>query len=64
MNGPQARQNTTLLAHALLRGATVVAASADELAAAADIHHGTAMITAGSVTVGAGQRLRVFAVVS
>jgi acyl-CoA synthetase (AMP-forming)/AMP-acid ligase II len=58
------RSYTALLDHALLRGATVVAASPDELAAAADIHHGTAMITAGSVTVGAGQRLRVFAVAS
>src|SRR3984893_3310586 len=56
------RSYTALLDHALLRGATVVAAGADELAAAADIHHGTAMIAAGSVAVGPGQRLRVFAV--
>jgi hypothetical protein len=58
------RSYTALLDHALLRGATVVAAGADELAAAADIHHGTAMIAAGSVAVGPGQRLRVFAVAS
>jgi hypothetical protein len=58
------RSYTALLDHALLRGATVVAARADELAAAADIHHGTAMIAAGSVAVGPGQRLRVFAVAS
>jgi acyl-CoA synthetase (AMP-forming)/AMP-acid ligase II len=58
------RSYTALLDHALLRGATVVAASPDELAAATDIHHGTAMITAGSVTLGAGRRLRVFAVAS
>ncbi len=58
------RSYTALLDHALLRGATVVAANADELGAAADIHHGTAMIAAGSVAVGAGQRLRVFAVAS
>jgi len=55
---------TALLDHALLRGATVVASRAEDLATAADIHHGTAMITAGSVAVGAGQRLRVFAVAS
>jgi acyl-CoA synthetase (AMP-forming)/AMP-acid ligase II len=59
------RSYTALLDHALLRGATVVAARADELDAAADIHHGTAMIAAGSVAVGPGQRrLRVFAVAS
>src|SRR5215467_2887566 len=58
------RSYTTLLDHALLSGATVVAAEAGELAAAADIHHGTAMIAPGSVTAGAGQRLRVFAVAS
>jgi len=58
------RSYTALLDHALLRGATVVAARAEELATAADIHHGTAMIAAGSVAVGDGQRLRVFAVAS
>jgi non-ribosomal peptide synthetase component F len=58
------RSYTALLDHALLCGATVVAAGADELAAAADVYHGTAMIVAGSVAVGAGERLRVFAVAS
>lgn len=58
------RSYTTLLDHALLSGATVVAADTEELAAAADIHHGTAMIAAGSVMAGAGQRLRVIAVAS
>jgi acyl-CoA synthetase (AMP-forming)/AMP-acid ligase II len=58
------RSYTALLDHALLRGATVVTARADELATAADIHHGTAVIAAGSTAVGARQRLRVFAVAS
>jgi acyl-CoA synthetase (AMP-forming)/AMP-acid ligase II len=58
------RSYTTLLDHALLSGATVVAAETEELAAAADIHDGAAMIAAGSATVGTGQRLRVFAVAS
>jgi hypothetical protein len=58
------RSYTALLDHALLSGATVVAASADELITAADVYQGTAMIAAGSVAVGAGERLRVFAVAS
>jgi non-ribosomal peptide synthetase component F len=58
------RSYTALIDHALLCGSTVVAASPDELAAAADVYHGTAMIAAGSVAVGAGERLRVFAVAS
>jgi acyl-CoA synthetase (AMP-forming)/AMP-acid ligase II len=58
------RSYTTLLDHALLSGATVVAAETAELATAADIHHGTAMIAAGSVTAGAGRRLRLFAIAS
>ena len=56
------RSYTTLLDHALLKGATVVAAETQELATAADIHRGTAMIAAGSVTARAGRQLRVFAV--
>jgi hypothetical protein len=56
------RSYTALLDHALLSGATVVAAEPEELATAADIHHGTAMIAAGGVMAGAGRRLRVFAV--
>ncbi|HUA28849.1 MAG TPA: AMP-binding protein [Streptosporangiaceae bacterium] len=55
---------TALVDHALLCGATVVSAPADDLAAAADLHHGTAIIVAGSVAVGARERLRVFAVTS
>jgi acyl-CoA synthetase (AMP-forming)/AMP-acid ligase II len=58
------RSYTALLDHALLCGATVVATSAEELATAGDVHHGTAMIAAGSVAVGAHERLRVFAVAS
>jgi acyl-CoA synthetase (AMP-forming)/AMP-acid ligase II len=53
---------TALLDHALLRGATIVAATAEELAAGQDAYQGTAMIAAGSVAVGAHERLRVFAV--
>ena len=58
------RSYTALIDHALLCGSTVVAASPDELAVAADVYHGTAMIAAGSVAVGARDRLRVFAVAS
>jgi non-ribosomal peptide synthetase component F len=58
------RHYTALLDHALLSGATVVAVSAEELATAAEVHHGTAMIGAGGVLPGAGDRLRVFAVAS
>jgi non-ribosomal peptide synthetase component F len=58
------RLYTALIDHALLCGSTVVAASPDELAVAADVYQGTAMIAAGSVAVGAGERLRVFAVAS
>ncbi len=58
------RSYTALLDHALLCGATIVAAHPEELAAAADTHHGTAMIAAGGTAAGAGQRLRVFAVAS
>jgi non-ribosomal peptide synthetase component F len=58
------RSYTALIDHALLCGSTVVAASPDELAVAADTYQGTAMIAAGSVAVGARDRLRVFAVAS
>jgi non-ribosomal peptide synthetase component F len=58
------RSYTALIDHALLCGSTVVAASPDELAVAADVYQGTAMIAAGSVAVGARERLRVFAVAS
>ena len=53
---------TALLDHALLSGATVVAVSAEELATAAEVHHGTAMIAPGSAPAGTHERLRVFAV--
>ena len=65
--GPPAgdgRCYTALLDHALLSGATVVAVGAEELASAADLYDGTAMIAASSVAAGAHQRLRVFAVAS
>jgi len=55
---------TALLDHALLRGATVVAVGAEDLATAADLHQGTAMIAGSSVAAGARERLRVFAVAS
>jgi non-ribosomal peptide synthetase component F len=55
---------TALVDHALLCGATVVSAREEDLAAAADLHQGTAMIAAGSVAAGARERLRVFAVAS
>jgi len=58
------RLYTALLDHALLYGATVVAVRPEELATAADVHHGTAMIAAGGVAIGARERLRVFAVAS
>jgi acyl-coenzyme A synthetase/AMP-(fatty) acid ligase len=58
------RRYTALLDHALLSGATVVAVSAEELATAAEVHHGTAMIAAGGVPPGADDRLRVFGVAS
>jgi acyl-CoA synthetase (AMP-forming)/AMP-acid ligase II len=58
------RTYTALLDHALLRGATVVAARAEELATAADVHQGTAMIAADGVAVAGGEGLRVFAVAS
>ena len=65
--GPPAgdgRCYTALLDHALLSGATVVAVGAEELASAADLYDGTAMIAASSVAAGAHERLRVFAVAS
>jgi len=60
----EGKSYTALVDHALLCGATVVSARAEELAAAADLHHGTAMIASGSVAVGPHERLRVFAVAS
>jgi acyl-CoA synthetase (AMP-forming)/AMP-acid ligase II len=48
---------TALLDHALLRGATVAAARDGDLAAAADVHHATAVIAAGEAAA-AVRRLR------
>ena len=58
------RSYTTLLDHALLCGATVVAVRAEELAAAAELHHGTALIAEDDAAAGAPGRLRVFTVAS
>jgi acyl-CoA synthetase (AMP-forming)/AMP-acid ligase II len=53
---------TVLLDHALLHGATVAAAGADELAAAARAHHASAVIAEKQAAAGAGL-LRVLLVV-
>jgi len=52
---------TALLDHALLRGATLVPARADELESAADAHRATAVIAVGEAA-GAVRRLRVLPV--
>lgn len=56
------RAYTAFIDNALVRGATVVAARTDELAEAADAHHGTAVIVPLGVDIGAPEPLRVFAV--
>jgi len=56
------RWYTLLLDHALLCGATVVAAGTSDLAAAAEVHHATAVIRAGGMAVGGRERPRVLAV--
>jgi acyl-CoA synthetase (AMP-forming)/AMP-acid ligase II len=58
------RSYTTFLDHALLHGATVVATGADELAAAASEHRGTAAIIPLGLDVGGAGALRLFAVAS
>jgi acyl-CoA synthetase (AMP-forming)/AMP-acid ligase II len=58
------RSYTTFLDHALLHGATVVAAKTDELSSAACEHRGTAAIVPLGVEVRAGEPLRLFAVAS
>jgi acyl-CoA synthetase (AMP-forming)/AMP-acid ligase II len=55
---------TTFVDNALIRGATIVAARTDEMAAAAGAHHGTAVIVPPGTDVGASELLRVFAVAS
>jgi acyl-CoA synthetase (AMP-forming)/AMP-acid ligase II len=56
------RAYTTFIDNALVRGATIVAARTDELAAAAGAHHGTAVIVPLGIEVHAPEVLRVFAV--
>ena len=55
---------TAFIDHALLHGATVVAARTDELSAAATAHRGTAAIVPFGVEVTGGEALRLFAVAS
>jgi acyl-CoA synthetase (AMP-forming)/AMP-acid ligase II len=56
------RSYTAVVDYALLHGATVMATPADELAAAAADHRGTAAIVPAGVQVSASEPLRVFAV--
>jgi acyl-CoA synthetase (AMP-forming)/AMP-acid ligase II len=56
------RAYTAFIDNALLCGAAIVAARADELAEAAGAHHGTAVIVPLGIDVGAPEPLRVFAV--
>jgi acyl-CoA synthetase (AMP-forming)/AMP-acid ligase II len=56
------RSYTAVVDHALLQGATVVAARTDQLAMAAAAHGGTAAIVPAGVRVSAADPLRLFAV--
>jgi len=56
------RSYTAVVDHALLHGATVVAARTDELAVAAAEHGGTAAIVPAGVQISAADPLRLFAV--
>ena len=58
------RSYTAFIDHALLHGATIVAARTDELSAAARQHRGTAAIVPLGVEVHAREPLRLFAVAS
>jgi acyl-CoA synthetase (AMP-forming)/AMP-acid ligase II len=58
------RSYSAFIDHALLHGATIVAASTDELSAAADEHRGTAAIVPLGVEIHAAEPLRLFAVAS
>ena len=58
------RSYTAFIDHALLHGATIVAARTDELSAAASQHRGTAAIVPLGVEVHAREPLRLFAVAS
>jgi acyl-CoA synthetase (AMP-forming)/AMP-acid ligase II len=56
------RYYTAFIDHALLQGATIVAATTDELGAAATEHRGTAAIVPVGVEVHSSEPLRLFAV--
>jgi acyl-CoA synthetase (AMP-forming)/AMP-acid ligase II len=58
------RSYSAFIDHALLHGATVVAAMTEDLSAAADEHRGTAAIVPLGVEVNAAEPLRLFAVAS
>ncbi len=58
------RSYTTFIDHALLHGATVVAARSDELASAAAEYRGTAAIVPLGVEIHGNEPLRLFAVAS
>jgi len=58
------RSYTALLDHALLSGATIVAVRADDLAAAAQAHHPTALIAEEDVAADAPPGLRALTVAS
>jgi acyl-CoA synthetase (AMP-forming)/AMP-acid ligase II len=58
------RSYTAFIDHALLHGATIVAARTDELSAAATKHRGTAAIVPLGVEVHSSEPLRLFAVAS
>jgi acyl-CoA synthetase (AMP-forming)/AMP-acid ligase II len=58
------RSYTAFIDHALIRGATVVAARTEELAAAATEHRGTAAIVPVGVEIHGSEPLRLFAVAS
>ncbi len=55
---------TAFIDYALLQGATIVAASTDELSVAATEHRGTAAIVPLGVEVHSSEPLRLFAVAS
>jgi hypothetical protein len=58
------RSYSAFIDHALVHGATIVAARTDELTAAADEHRGTAAIVPLGVEVHGREPLRLFAVAS
>jgi non-ribosomal peptide synthetase component F len=56
------RAYAAFIDNALLHGATIIAARADELAAAVGAHHGTAVIAPLGIEIGTPEPMRVFAV--